>query len=309
METLLSHWVAERRLRMAALAALLAAGTCVAAAGAAGAQGSNAPPTSQAFLGSRLVAPKPAASCAPHIGAMYRASAIVTGTDMRQRPWGFAQTLREVLVKASGDPRLRRDRRVAELAAHADRLVSCFAYVDMMATVPLHDDQGTYDRPYKLTVYFDPARIDAVLAQLGERPWRGARPVVVPVLLVVGPKLPPYVLSAENPAGAEQRGSFATAASRFGMKFRIPSEAELSAWGVTIDHFPATSPAGKTPDEAVVIGRLEWSRTLPGWVGAWRARWHGADYAWGISGVNYDAAFRDIVRGVEQLASGHGTPD
>jgi hypothetical protein len=40
---------------------------------------------------------------------MYQAEAIVTGTDMRPRPWGFAQTLREVLVKSSGDPRLKDD--------------------------------------------------------------------------------------------------------------------------------------------------------------------------------------------------------
>ena len=31
--------------------------------------------------------------------------------------------------------------------------------------------------------------------------------------------------------------------------------------------------------------------------------------AWGISGVNYDAAFRNIVRGVMLVASGAGSPD
>jgi len=35
----------------------------------------------------------------------------------------------------------------------------------------------------------------------------------------------------------------------------------------------------------------------------------GADYRWGISGVNYDAAFRNIVRGVVLAASGAGPPD
>jgi len=35
-------------------------------------------------------------------------------------------------------------------------------------------------------------------------------------------------------------------------------------------------------------------------------RWHDTDYAWGISGVNYDTAFRSIVRGVVRVASGHG---
>jgi hypothetical protein len=38
-------------------------------------------------------------------------------------------------------------------------------------------------------------------------------------------------------------------------------------------------------------------------------RWQGADYTWGIGGVNYDAAFRNIVRGVALLASGVGPPD
>ena len=102
---------------------------------------STSPPSNGSYLGSRLVPPKTEGLCPPNIGAIYRADAIVTGTDMRQRPWGFAQTLREVLVKSSGDPR-------QELAAHADRYVACFDYADMMAGIPLHDDQGTYDRPH-----------------------------------------------------------------------------------------------------------------------------------------------------------------
>jgi hypothetical protein len=38
-------------------------------------------------------------------------------------------------------------------------------------------------------------------------------------------------------------------------------------------------------------------------------RWRGLDYAWRISGVNFDEAFRDIMRGVARVASGHGAPD
>jgi len=48
---------------------------------------------------------------AEDVGVFYQAYAIVTGTDMRQRPWGMAQCLREVLVKVSGDPRLKDDPR------------------------------------------------------------------------------------------------------------------------------------------------------------------------------------------------------
>ena len=304
------HSVCARRHAVAS--GLLGAAALLCAPGepaAADAGTPKSPPSSNGvLLGSRLLPPKSEAACRPKIGPMYRADAIVTGTDMRQRPWGFAQTLREVLVKASGDPRLKDDPRTQQVASHADRYVACFAYADMMAGVPLHDDQGTYDRPHKLTVYFDPAKIDAVLAQFGDRPWRGMRPVVVPVLLVRGRRPPPYVLSTEIPVGEAQRGAFAVAAARFGMDARIPTAADLRGWGAGAGRLPSDPPPSDA-GEAIVVGSLDWDETLPGWTGKWRMRWHGRDHAWGISGVNYDAAFRNIVRGVMLVASGAGSPD
>jgi uncharacterized protein len=273
-----------------------------------GGKPSSPAPANGYYLRSLLQPPKAQVSCPPSIGPIYRAYAIVTGTDMRQRPSGFTQTLREVLVKSSGDPRLKDDPRTRHLTAQAERFVACFDYADLMAGIPLHDDQGTYDRPYKLTVYFDPAKIDATLAQLGEKPWRGERPAVVPVLRVHGRKLPPYLLSAEIPAGNDQRGSLAAAAGQFGMKVSMPSGAELLGWGMTASHLPSDPPPSSA-GEAIVLGTLDWSETLPGWIGKWRMRWHGEDYAWGISGVNYDAAFRNIVRGVMLVSSGAGSPD
>ena len=240
------------------------------------------------------------------IGGFYHATAIVTGTDMRQRPWGFAYCLKEVLVKVSGDPRLQRDPRVEKLGKEADRFVAAFHYVDMMAGIAYHDDQGTSDRPHALTVYFDPKKIDALLASFGDKPWHGTRPVVVPVLLVTGPKPPAYLLTAETPRGAEQRDAFANAASGYGLKVRIPGAADLKAWGIRRDH--VALPAARSPGEAIVVGTLTWSKKLPGWIGEWRMLAGGAEHHWGISGVNYDAAFRDIVRGVELLASGSGAP-
>jgi hypothetical protein len=199
------------------------------------------------------------------------------------------------------------DPRVAELAAHADRFVTYFDYVDLMAGRPHHDDQGTYDRPHRLTVIFDPVRIDTALAELGAQPWRDERPVVVPVILVHGWKPPSYLLDAESAVDADQRESFAYAASQFGMKFRIPTESESAAWGVGLDRFP--SPEAKpAPGQAIVSGTLDWHETRLGWTGSWRMRWKGVDHAWHVSGVTFDAAFRDIIRGVVLLASGHGAP-
>jgi hypothetical protein len=274
---------------------------------AAGAQ-QRSQPSNGNYLGSRLLPSEPQAPCPPGIPALYQAYEIVTGTDMRQRPWGFAQTLREVLVKVSGDPRLKTDPRTPGLTARAADFVACFRYADQMADVPLHDEQGTYDRPYKLTVTFEPAKIDALLATLGDHPWRGERPVVVPVLAVHGRKPPGYLLTAEAPEGAEQRAAFATAAGQFGVEFRFPSAAQLAGWGVSLDHLPPAPPPSAT-GEATVLGTLDWNESLPGWVGKWRMRWDNRDHEWGVSGVNYDAAFRDILGGVELIASGNGSPD
>ncbi len=53
----------------------------------------------------------------------------------------------------------------------------------------------------------------------------------------------------------------------------------------------------------VVLGTLQWSETLPGWIGKWHTAWHGAAHAWGVKGVNCDAAFRDIVSEAVVLAA------
>ena len=236
----------------------------------------------------------------------YQAYDIVAGYNLeRTRRAGFAHCLTEVLIRVSGEPRLEHDPRVANLAAHADALVASFDYSDFLVRMgPVHDDQGTGDeRPYDLVVRFDHAKIDAVLRDLGMSPWQGPRPQVVPVLAIKG-FTGTYLLSAEIKAGAAQRGSLAAAATQYGLPLRMPSDAELAAWGVAAGGFPS-------PQEGrvLVAGRLNFDEAKPGWIGSWRMRWRGADYAWGISGVNYDEAFRSLMRGVARVVSGHGAPD
>jgi uncharacterized protein len=240
----------------------------------------------------------------------YQAFDIVAGYDLeRTRRAGFAHCLPEVLVRVSGEPRLEHDPRVADLAAHAEALVASYDYSDFLVRMgPVHDDQGTGDeRPYDLVARFDHAKIDAVLRDLGTPPWQGPRPQVVPVLAVNG-FTGTYLLSAEVTAGAMQRGSLADAAAQDGPPLRVPSEAELALWGVAASGFP--SPRAEPQEgRALVAGTLFFDEATPGWVGSWRMRWRGADYAWGISGVNYDEAFRSLMRGMARVASGHGAPD
>jgi hypothetical protein len=254
-----------------------------------------------------ILLPGPAPSArADATSDLYKSTVIVTGFDMRNRPSGFVRALHEVLVKLSGEPRFDKDPRVAELAAHADKLVASFDYVDQMAGIPIHDEQGTYDRPYYLTVIFDRAKIDQALADLGEKPWLGVRPVITPVLSVdrFGKH---YLLSSENPAGADQAGSFTDVAADYDIHVRIPTEAGLRAWGVTLGQFPVPTESS-TPESAIVAGTLGFNEDLPGWVGKWRFKWRDAEYNWEISGVNFDTAFRNAIRGVLRVVSGHDGP-
>jgi uncharacterized protein len=236
----------------------------------------------------------------------YKSTVIVTGFDMRSRPSGFARALHEVLVKLSGEPRLDKDPRVDELAKHADTIVASFDYVDQMAGIPIHDEQGTYDRPYYLTVIFDRAKIDQALADLGEKPWLGTRPLIVPVF-AVDRVTKSYLLSSENPASADMAGSFTDVAVDYDIHVHIPSEAELKGWGVGMDGFPAPAEAS-TPEKVIVAGTLVFKEDLPGWVGVWRFKLRDAEYNWEISGVNFDSAFRNAIRGVLRVVSGHDGP-
>src|ERR671933_505638 len=89
-------------------------------------------------------------------------------------------------------------------------------YRDLLGGVPVHDEQGTRDRPYELTADFDPARIDAALRSLGRAPWTAARPRLV-VFLRVRTGTGPYVLASDGARGRDQRESLADAAYRFGV--------------------------------------------------------------------------------------------
>jgi uncharacterized protein len=238
--------------------------------------------------------------------ALYQCTTIVTGTDMRQRPLGFATCLKQVLVKVSGAPRLNDDPAVAAMAGNADELVSSFSYVDPRAWFLHHDDQGTYDRSYELTVRFDPAKINTALAKLGLAPWHDPRPLLTPVILVRRDETP-YLLSAETPRGTEMRQTIVQLASEYGLGVHFPTADELSGWGVTLMGSPA--PLG-APDPArlQVTGSLNWSVHALGWVGTWQVRLNGVEHEWQISGVGFDQAFADMVRGAVMLAHGTGTP-
>ena len=227
-------------------------------------------------------------------------SAIVTGTGPDTRAEGLARALRDVLVKRSGNPGLLHDPRVDPLLVKAADMVEDYLYLDRMSDQPKHDEQGTRDRPYTLIARFTPAKIDAALAELGDTPWLAARPTLL-VRVMITDKRGSYPLTSDGDNDERQRQALVAAALRYGMHIALVPLADVGRDNVM---------PGATPGALVVAGTIQWSDADPGWVGAWRA---GGDQrsdskTWGLKGVSFDEAYRDLVWGAMAIASGHALP-
>ena len=222
---------------------------------------------------------------------LYTARVFVTGQHEDNRPAAFAQALEEVLVKVSGDGRLTDDPRVDSYAKDADRYVASFSYRDRMAGIPVHDEQGTRQRPFELTVVFAPEKIDRLLADLGQTAWRD-RPSVLVVVDVTPGGGAPYRLTGDGPHGRDLREALAAEARRIGLTAVLPEGA-------------TDSPA---PGEVQLAGTLVWSDAALGWTAEWRFDDNGDVHDWRVDGVSFDAAFRSGLRGVAGILSRTGPP-
>ncbi|QFU15767.1 DUF2066 domain-containing protein [Microvirga thermotolerans] len=244
---------------------------------------------------------------------LYRGQAITTGQMPENRGPAFARTFVDVLVKVSGDPALMEDPRVEKEAAQAASYVRAFRYRDRLEGKPIHDEQGTRDRPHDLTVDFDPPKIDAFLESLGRKPWDGNRPVLA-VLLAVRIGGNDYVLAADAERGRDQRDAFAAASRRIGVPVVIPAEAVLAEGSVTAAALRGHGPSD--PDAVAraagadhpLVGTMDFSDADHGWVVTWRLRSGGRETTWQVRGVNFDEAFRNGLRGSARVLSGNGHP-
>lgn len=244
---------------------------------------------------------------------VYTTRVVVTGKDERNRPLGFKLCFEDVLVKASGDASIVSDSRFETLAAGAGQYVSTFSYRDRLEGKPFHDEQGTYDRPHFLTCRFDPQKIDSVLKTLGRKPWLAHRPRLVMLVAVHGRKNS-GILSRDGAFDPEMREALANAARRYGLSITLPSAATLKSNQISIDRAAIISNdqlskvAELSDSELSLVGDLRWSDAALGWVATWSLEASGRRYRWSVSGVNYDEAFRNAVRGAARVLSGNGEP-
>jgi uncharacterized protein len=244
---------------------------------------------------------------------IYTTRTVVTGQDERNRPLGFRLCFEDVLIKVSGDDSVVSENRFENLAASAGQYVSAFSYRDRFEGKPVHDEQGTYDRPYFLTCHFDPRKIDDVLKTLGRRPWSGNRPRLVMLVIVHG-RTNSGVLSGDGSFDPDMREALGNAARRYGITINLPSVATLQSNQISIDTAGITAGdrlskiAELSDSEFPLVGDLQWSDPALGWVAAWSLDANGRRCQWSVSGVNYDEAFRNAVRGAARVLSGNGEP-
>ena len=253
------------------------------------------------------------AVAAETVADLYRAQVHVTGQEEPARSNGFAAGLADVLAKLSGDPSLIGDPAVAKLGETAANLVTTFSYRDLMAGIPLHDEQGTRQRPYILTIDFDRERIDAALKSLGRTPWPAERPRLI-LFIAVDNGTAPYLLANDGPHGRDQRDALADVSWRYGVPFGLPKLTSMSELGLFVQTVPTASlkrlqaVAQNFGGDFALAGTLTWTAKDLGWTANWRFAPAGETYQWSVKGVSFDAAFRSALLGAAQILSGHGAP-
>jgi hypothetical protein len=244
---------------------------------------------------------------------LYQSQTIVTGQGEVNREAGFKTCLDAVLLRVSGDQRLLAKPEMAALRAKAGGFVAGFRYRDRMEGIPIHDEQGTHDRPHDLYCRYAPATIDGVLALLGGKPWRAERPRLA-VFLSTRQGVRHFALDADDERGQLMRESFGNAATPLAMQVVFPKAALLSKAGLDDITMRDAAPtildaaAKQAGADKALAGSIVWSDSELGWIADWRLAMAGKTYTWQVRGVSFDEAFRVAMRGAAQILSGNGQP-
>lgn len=245
---------------------------------------------------------------------LYRTQAIVTGIGEANRQLGFEECFRDVLVKVSGDQRLLREAKVLGELPAAGGYVASFRYRDRLEGVPIHDEQGTHDRPHDLYCAFDRPRIDAFLAAIGRKPWLHERPRIT-LFLTVSRTTKQFVLTRDGNDSPYMRDSLLAAAEPLAMQVDVPSQAVAAAAKVepgTLPRMPwapLTMAARAAGGDMPLRGSLVWSDADLGWIADWELETAETRFRWQLRGVSFDDAFRNAASGALQVLSGNGQPD
>jgi uncharacterized protein len=244
---------------------------------------------------------------------IYQGKTIVTGQRDETRIPGFKLALVDALKKVTGDPAINSEEVLAAVGSDVRDYVKAYSEHDRMADIPIHDEQGTRDRPFDLVVDFHKERIDELLKVLKREPWLGVRSQVL-VLLVVHFDSNSYILTSDDDLGTDQRSAMVATAWQAGLPIALPTAESVAKMGRMPDSlFPATAENVEKLRQRLSVGHLMvgsivWASGMQGWKADWNFDAEGKNHHWQIQDVNFDDAFRSAMRGSAQILSGHGEP-
>ena len=244
---------------------------------------------------------------------VYLSNTRVTGQREETRLPGLERCFIDQMVKAAGDPRLAEDPEVIAMSKDSNFAIREYAYVDLYAGRPIMDEQGTRDRPYEMTVYYRPDKIDGALARVGSKHWGKDRPKVM-VVLKVQHIARNYILTSHGEIGDLMRESLDLASYKYGVPIALVPSPLLDEAGLSFEELTETKLAEldglatRAEADLALFGTLKWEPNVLGWIADWHMNSNGAKHHWHIEGVNFDAAFRNALAGTAQILSGNGAP-
>ncbi|MGB0085813.1 MAG: DUF2066 domain-containing protein [Rhodomicrobiaceae bacterium] len=246
------------------------------------------------------------AAHAEEVKDLYRAQAIVTGTQEPERTRGFRVGLVDAVIKLTGDVRLGDSDKLKPLLEHPHPLIEHFEYEDRMKGIPVHDEQGTRERPFFLRMQFNAPEMDKALAGLGLHKWGPDRPLLA-VWLGVKTAVGDFVLTKTGGDGYAQRIVITETSERRGIPVLLPDE-DGGKLGVGFGDIAASNfekiKGASAKADGWLCGVL--SLTESGyWDISWRLFWQGKSHVWSKRNVTFDVALKDGLQTSALIFSGN----
>lgn len=257
-----------------------------------------------ALVTASVVGPFPA--LAVEVDGLYEAQAIVTGQGDTERRRGFANGLANVIAKLSGDATTVRTEGVQRLMSRAAEFVDRFEYEDRMKGIPIHDEQGTRERPYYLHMWFNPVAVDKGLQELGIARWGSNRPRVM-IWFGIRDSVRTYVLDTETEYGYGQREVLKSVAKRRGVPIALPAPdghgQTVSYEDIATANVKRLRSASRRYDaQALLYGTL----VMDGngyWTAAWMLERSGAVHRHRLETVTFDVALGAAIERAAKIFS------
>lgn len=235
--------------------------------------------------------------------ALYKAETIVTGKELPERLRGFAIGAEDVLIKLTGRARLAKTTQGKAVIAKAPELIAGYTYEDRLKDIPIHDEQGTRDRPHFLRMTFDPDKFDKALEEARLRKWTGKRPTVAVWLAISEPR-GKYILSRDGDDGYTQRLVLEQASNKRAIPIVLPPAAQkdVKIENIVKRNWSALLSASQgLGASAVLYGTMDFDG-----VAYWNCQWVVAGdsaYAkWKMRGVSFDKALKEAI---DRVAAAH----